>query len=244
MDSLDADRVRPVRAALCIASLAVLAGCGGSVCVGFDGCGNVNGAQSVSISGTAATGRALANALVNFSCAQGSAAMASDSGGKYGMTFNATLPCIISVTSGATVLHSVAFASGTFNTTPETELTLVYLASQLGTSEGTLIAGISVNAQFQRVLSNQTDVLSAQAAVVANLQQRYSLTLSTPAFLTTPFNVGQAGVDSDLVALAAAGAIDANGMPDPAAVSLVTSSGLANPLMKAMTSSSHANGLY
>jgi len=40
----------------------------------------------------------------------------------------------------------------------------------------------------------------------------------------------QAGVDSDLGALAAAGAIDANGMPDPAAVSLLSQAGAAHPL--------------
>jgi hypothetical protein len=66
--------------------------------------------------------------------------------------------------------------------------------------------------------------------VVTNLQQRYALTLTAPAFLTTPFVVGQAGVDGDLDALAPAGAIDANGMPDQAAVSLLSAAGLAHPL--------------
>jgi hypothetical protein len=70
------------------------------------------------------------------------------------------------------------------------------------------------------VLANQADILAAQSAVATNLQQRYAVTLTAPAFLTTPFIVGQAGVDSDLGALATAGAIDADGMPDPAAVSL------------------------
>jgi hypothetical protein len=51
--------------------------------------------------------------------------------------------------------------------------------------------------------------------------------------LTTPFAVGQAGVDSDLEALAKAGAIDANGMPDSAAISLMSQAGAAQPLAKA-----------
>jgi hypothetical protein len=117
---------------------------------------------------------------------------------------------------------------------------LVYLASQLGTTESALIAGFPSNAQFQQVLANQADVLAAQSAVVTNLQQRYGVTLTAPAFLTTPFNVGQAGVDSDLDALAAAGAIDANGMPDQAAVALLSAAGLAHPLTAASTSSSGA----
>jgi hypothetical protein len=234
--------VRPALAALCVASLATLVACGGSVCVGFDGCGGGNGIPNVAISGTAATGRALASAMVSFSCAQGSGSTLSDGGGHYSITFNATLPCVLTVTSGGTALHSLAFAGGTFNTTPETELMLVYLASQLGTNETSLIAGFPSNSQFQQVLANQADVLVAQSAVVTNLQLRYAVTLTAPAFLTTPFIVGQAGVDSDLGALAAAGAIDADGMPDPAAVSLLSAAGLAHPLTTTSTPSSGTGG--
>ncbi len=146
------------------------------------------------------------------------------------------------MTSGGTTLHSLAFDGGTFNTTPETELMLVYLASQLGTSETSLIADFPSNSQFQQVLANQTDVLAAQSAVVTNLQQRYAVTLTAPAFLTTPFIVGQAGVDSDLGALATAGAIDADGMPDPATVSLLSAAGLAHPLTTTSTPSSGTGG--
>jgi hypothetical protein len=242
MNTDNACFVRPALAALCVASLATLVACGGSVCVGFDGCGVGDGTPNVAISGTAATGKALASAMVSFSCAQGSGSALSDGGGHYSIEFNPTLPCILTVTSGGTVLHSLAFAGGTFNTTPETELMLVYLASQLGTNETSLIAGFPSNSQFQQVLANQADVLAAQSAVVTNLQLRYALTVTAPAFLTTPFNVGQAGVDSDLGALAAAGAIDADGMPDPAAVSLLSAAGLAHPLTTTSAPSSGTGG--
>lgn len=242
MNTHDARFVRPVLVALCGASLATLVGCGGSACIGFDGCVGESVTPSVAVSGTAAVGKALASAMVSFSCASGSGSTLSDGGGHYSITFNATLPCILTVTSGGTTLHSLAFAGGTFNTTPETELMLVYLASQLGTSETSLIAGFPSNSQFQQVLGNQTDVLTAQSAVVTNLQQRYAVTLTTPAFLTTPFIVGQAGVDSDLGALATAGAIDADGMPDPAAVSLLSAAGLAHPLTTTSTPSSGTVG--
>ena len=223
--------VRPALAAICVASLATLAACGGSACIGLDGCGSGNVTPNVAISGTAATGIALASATVSFSCVQGSGSTVSDGGGRYTITFNATLPCILTVTSGDTSLHSLAFAGGTFNTTPETELMSVYIASQLGTNESGLIAGFPTNSHFQQVLANQADVQAAQSAVVTNLQQHYAVTLTAPAFLTTSFTVGQAGVDSDLGALAAAGAIDANGMPDQAAVSLLSAAGLAHPLI-------------
>jgi hypothetical protein len=242
MNTDDARLARPGLAALCVASLAALVGCGGNACIGLDGCSGANVAPSVALSGTAATGKALASAMVSFTCAQGSGSALSDGGGHYNITFNATLPCILSVTSGGMTLHSLAFAGGTFNTTPESELMLVYLAAQLGTTESGLIAGFPGNSRFQQVLANQTDVLAAQSAVVANLQSRYSVTLTAPAFLTTPFVVGQAGVDSDLGALATAGAIDANGMPDPAAVSLMSAAGAAHPLTTTSAPSSGTGG--
>jgi hypothetical protein len=242
MNTQDVRVVRPALAALCAASLATLVACGGSACFGLDGCDGGNGMPRVALSGTAAIGKALASAMVTFSCASGSGSTLSDGGGHYSITFNATLPCILAVTSDGTTLHSLAFAGGTFNMTPETELMFVYLASQLGTNETSLIAAFPSNSQFQRVLANQTDVLAAQSAVVTNLQQHYAVTLTAPAFLTTPFIVGQAGVDSDLGALATAGAINVNGMPYPAAVSLLSAAGLAHPLTTTSTPSSGTGG--
>lgn len=230
MNPHDARFVRPALTVLCMAAVAMLNACGGEACFGFDTCFNGNGMQSVALSGTAATGRALPGATIGIRCAQGAGTTLSDSGGHYAITLSATLPCVITATSSGTTLHSLAFAGGTFNTTPETEFMLVYLASQLGTNTTRLISDFPASSHFQQVLENQSDVQAAQAAVVANLQQRYAVTLTTPSFLTTPFVVGQAGVDRDLDALAAAGAIDANGMPDPAAVALLSQAGAAHPL--------------
>jgi len=224
----------PALSALCAASIAA---CSGSVCIGVDFCGSAIATQNLALAGTAATGKALANANVGVACAQGSGATLADGGGRYSLALNATLPCVLTVTANGTTLHSLAFAGGTFNTTPETELILVYLAAQLGTSESNLIASIASNAQFQQALGNASNVLAAQSAVVSNVQQHYAVTLTVPTFLTTPFVVGQAGVDSDLDALAKAGAIDSNGMPDPAAVSLISQAGLAHPLAKTAVSS-------
>jgi len=183
----------------------------------------------VALSGTAATGKALANAMITIACAQGSTSVAADANGNYRATFAAAMPCLIAATAGGTVLHSAAFAGGTSNVTPETDLLLAYLAAQLGTNESGLIGGFAVNTQFQRTLANQGDVLAAQAAVTQILQQTYSVTLATPNFLTTPFTVGTQGEDSDLQTLLARGAIDANGEPDAAAVNLVTTAGAAHP---------------
>jgi hypothetical protein len=223
--------IRSVRAGLLIASAATFAGCGGGG--GGSGASSSSGTGSqsmISIAGTAATGKALANATISIDCAQGSITVAADANGNYHATFGATMPCMIAATSGGTILHSLAFAGGTFNVTPETDLLLSYLAAQLGTNESGLIAGFATNTQFQQALQNQTDVLTAQAAVVENLQQKYGVTLSNPSFLTTAFTVGQPGEDSDLEALLARGAIDTNGEPDAAAVALMASTGAAHPI--------------
>jgi hypothetical protein len=230
MSRYDARAVSMVRATLATASIILLASCGGNSCIGLDTCGTGNAAPTVSVTGTAAIGKALANATLGLSCLGGSGAAMSDSGGNYTVTANGTPPCILTATSGSTTLHAVAYASGTFNVTPETELMLPYLAAQLGTNESTLIANFASTSSFQQALASQSDVLAAQSAVVSNLQASYGLTLAVPAFLTTPFVVGQAGVDSDLTALQNAGALNSSGMPASAAVSLLTAAGQAHPL--------------
>jgi hypothetical protein len=63
--------VRPALAAVCVASLVTLVACGGNSCIGLGDCGGGNAVPNVTLSGTAATGNALASATVNFSCAQG-----------------------------------------------------------------------------------------------------------------------------------------------------------------------------
>jgi hypothetical protein len=217
--------IRSTGGVLLIATVALFAACGGG-----DGGGGASSISTVAFTGTAATGKALANAAININCAQGSLSLSADANGNYRATLGAVMPCIITATSGGTVLHSAAFAGGTYNVTPESDLLLSYLAAQLGTNESGLITGFTANTRFQQTLANQNDVLTAQAAVVQNLQQRYGVTLSTPNFLTTSFAVGQSGEDSDLEALLARGAIDANGEPDATAVSLMATMGASHPI--------------
>jgi hypothetical protein len=220
--------IRSTGGALLIATVASFAACGGGGSNG--GGGGASSISTVAFTGTAATGRALANATININCAQGSMSLSADANGNYRATLGAMMPCTITATSGGTVLHSAAFAGGTYNVTPETDLLLSYLAAQLGTNESGLITGFTANTLFQQTLANQNDVLTAQAAVVQNLQQTYGVTLSTPNFLTTSFTVGQPGEDSDLEALLARGAIDANGEPDATAVSLMATMGASHPI--------------
>jgi enamine deaminase RidA (YjgF/YER057c/UK114 family) len=231
--------IKPVGATLLMVSVAFLDGCGGG---GGGGGSSASSTSMVSIAGTAATGKALANATVSIDCAQGAMSVAADANGNYHATLGAVTPCMIAATSGGTTLHSVAFAGGTYNVTPETDLLLSYLAAQLGTNESGLIAGFALNTQFQQVLANQTDVLTAQVAVVQSLQQTYHVTLSTPNFLTTSFVVGQPGEDSDLEALLGLGVIYANGEPDAAAVTLMATVGAAHPIATSPNNSTSGTG--
>jgi hypothetical protein len=229
--------IRSAGGLLLIASVALFAACGG----GGGGVG-ASSISTVAFAGTAATGKALANATININCAQGSIAVGADGNGNYRASLGAVMPCTIAATSGGTVLHSAAFAGGTYNVTPETDLLLSYLAAQLGTNESGLIAGFTANTRFQQALASQDDVLAAQAAVVQNLQQTYGVTLSTPNFLVTPFAVGQPGVDSDLQSLFVRGAIDANGEPSSSAVALMATMGAAHPIATAPGPSTGGTG--
>ena len=137
--------IRPGGATLLMVFVALVAGCGGG-----GGGSSTSSTSMVSIAGTAATGKALANATISIDCARGSMSVAADANGNYHATLSAVTPCVISATSGGTMLHSVAFAGGTYNVTPETDLLLSYLAAQLGTNESGLIASFTTNTQFQQ----------------------------------------------------------------------------------------------
>ncbi|CAG4927490.1 hypothetical protein [Paraburkholderia saeva] len=223
----------PALASSCAALLATLAACGGGGSNASIGVGSSAGSAatptSMTVSGTAASGKPLATAMVSLACVQGAASANADANGQFTVTLNAVPPCLITATASNHTFHSVAFAGGTFNVTPETDLLLGYLSGQLGTNETGLLAGFALNARFQQVLGNPTDVLNAQTAVVSSLQQRFALTLSVPNFLTTPFVPDNEGLDHDLDALQAAGAIDDNG-PLSGTLSFVTAAGATQPL--------------
>ena len=133
------------RVALGVAAAAaavVLVACGG----GGDS-GNSAAVQSLTLSGTAATGLALANAQVDIKCASGAGTATTSATGAYTASLaDARLPCMIRVTgtSGgvAITLHSVADrgdtgstgTSAVANVTPLTELIVAQLTGSLPSS--------------------------------------------------------------------------------------------------------------
>jgi hypothetical protein len=172
----------------------------------------------------------MANATIQLSCMSGSGSTTSNSSGAYSATFTFTGPCLITATSGSTVLNSLASGAGTYNVTPLTQLLLSYLAGQLGTTLNGLIAGITTNPTYQSALTNSTVVANAENAVAQLIKSTYGVTLSTNSFLTTSFTPGQPGADADLDTLMADGAITSDGQPAATLSSAAVTAGAAAPI--------------
>ncbi|PUE09425.1 hypothetical protein B9Z51_11190 [Limnohabitans sp. T6-5] len=115
-------------------SVAALAACGG----GSPTTTPEKTTGDVTLSGTAATGAAMANATIKVKCATGDKSTTADSKGAYSVTITgASLPCVIEATDGTNTLHSLAEGTGagtsTANVTPLTE----YVLAQVMGSEKT-----------------------------------------------------------------------------------------------------------
>ena len=136
--------------------LLALAACGG-------GGGGTPASTDLTLSGTAATGAAVASAPVAAKCASGTGTATSGADGGFAMTVSGgALPCVLRVTAAdGTVLHSVASGSGSSaraNISPLTDLAVAHLA-------GTEPSALWDNFEPARVSSEA--VASAAAVVLA-----------------------------------------------------------------------------
>lgn len=132
---------RIAKTAVAGAAVLLIAACGG----GGGGGGGSATTPAVKLSGTAATGLALADSAVEVKCAQGDGTATTDANGAYTLTLvGAALPCIVKVTGtagGVTVtLHSVTEAgtadadgntAAVANVTPLTEIIVAQLTAAL-----------------------------------------------------------------------------------------------------------------
>lgn len=196
-------------------------------CGGGGGGGSPSSNSTGTIEGTAAAGAALANASITLACKSGNGAGTANANGEYSITFAFSGPCTIEATNGSTTLYSFASGSGVYNISPYTELLLSYLGAELGTDMNGLLAGLNSNPAYQSALTNSATVTAGENAIVQIVKTQYGLTLSTSAFLTTSFTVGQPGPDADIDALQAAGALTANSAPSAQLVNAVTTAGAA-----------------
>ena len=155
------DSRQPVRGSLALAAAAMLAACGGG--------GSSSSPDPVSatltLSGTAATGAALANRPVQAKCASGTGDVAAtattEADGKYTVPISGgALPCVLRVTAAdGSVLHSLASgtgASAAAHITPVSELVLAHLvggpaAGAYGSFDAASITDTKVQAALRAV---------------------------------------------------------------------------------------------
>lgn len=126
-------------------------------------------ATRLSIGGTAAVGAALAGAPVSAKCVGGSGSATTGADGRFDLSIDgASLPCVLSVTSGSTTLRSVAEAGSgdraTANITPLSELIVARLA---GGDAAALFDAFDAAAQAKLSAAGLSE---ARAAVAAALQ--------------------------------------------------------------------------
>ena len=157
------------RLALGFASAGILTiyGCGGG-----SSSATTTSDVTTTFKGVAATGKALANATVNITCAAGAESTTSKPDGSYSVDIkNITLPCALKAASsdGTTVLYSVTSATATSSNTQVaniTPLTQLLVANLAGTEPAAFFSNFSAS-----TASNVTDsaIGAAQTAVLSTL---------------------------------------------------------------------------
>jgi hypothetical protein len=171
-----------------ISSMAVLAlaltACGG----GSDST-NGNGPASNSLSGTAATGAAIASGTVTAKCVTGTTSGTTAADGSFTLSLSSgqTAPCILQVTKAGTPaieLYGFATAAGHVNITPLTDMVL-----SNATQDSPAVAFNNFDAAHVSTIT--TGLVAAKAYVLAQLA---GTTLGTPTgdLLTGTFAVGDA----------------------------------------------------
>lgn len=166
---------KPLALAASLASAAILtiAACGGG------GGSSASTSSSLSISGTAATGAAIAGGTVSVKCTSGSGTATTNTDGSYTVSINGgTAPCLLKVTAtdakGVTTdLYSgVEPGQTTANVTPLTQLVI---ANALGTDPSTVFsAGLSTT----DAANLSSTALSTAASKVQTVLTSYGIDLT------------------------------------------------------------------
>jgi hypothetical protein len=151
----------------------------------------------VGLTGTVATGLAVANAAVTAISADGKAVTGTTgSDGSYTFNDAITYPVLLKASKGTLTLYSWAFSAGTANITPLTTVALIVNAS-LPDNLDALYATWPGNVSS----ISEKDMLDAQAVVNANLQSEFideNLPFQTYNFLRADFNASTDGIDAVL----------------------------------------------
>ena len=135
-------------------------------------------AATLSLTGTAATGAAIAGATVTAKCNGGTGTATTAAKGTYSIALTAgTLPCVLKVTRTAGDLYSVATGTGATATANITPFTQMIVANQTGKDPAAYFTDFGA-ADITALTSSS--VSTAQAAVVAVLKNNGIDTASLP----------------------------------------------------------------
>lgn len=199
--------------ALAAIQTALLSACGGGGDSGSPATGGTDTptAAALTLSGTAATGAAIAGGAIDVKCASGSGTTTTIADGTYSISITgAALPCVLHVTAGSTSLYSLAEAGSASavhaNITPLSQLVAAQVA---GGDPAALFANFDASAQTRLTASN---VAAAISSVTAALSGAVDLTGVDPlkdtlvaASAGTTGNALDQKLDALKAALAAAG---------------------------------------
>ncbi|QNA89663.1 hypothetical protein G4G28_16465 [Massilia sp. Dwa41.01b] len=176
---------------------------------------------AITMSGTAATGAAIAGATVTATCKTGTATAVTGTDGSY--TVKVAVPgegpCILSLTQNGVTLRSIAAGDGAkANITPLTEMFVAYISTSSGAGVAATPTQLAQNANVRVIVGNAT-MMTATANRVVQLVSTAAGGVSVPNdFLSATLvpksatNPGNAQ-DAVLEALKTAKVVGANGAP-------------------------------
>jgi len=174
----------------------ILAGCGGGGGGSTSTTGTTPTGTTVTLSGTAATGTAMADAIINVKDSTGAATEGTaDADGKYSIDVTGmTPPFLLRATSGSTTLYSGIDSSGVVNIHPFTDLIIRnwYLAK--GTSVDTVFNGTGPLSSPP----DATELATMQNVIKSVLDLQLDLFLDSGAFdlFSTAFDADGTGFDA------------------------------------------------
>jgi hypothetical protein len=183
---------RRARAAAVAVLAALAAACGG----GGGGSSDSPALATLTVSGTAATGAAIAGGAIDVKCATGSATGTTQADGSYTISVaSGTWPCVIRVTAaGGAPLHSMAVGSGVAATANITPLSQLFFASLFSADPADAYARF--NEAFVATITSAA-VASAQAQVVALLRLAGVDFSALGDLLSAPLKAGTPGAPGD-----------------------------------------------
>jgi hypothetical protein len=155
----------PIRcSAVILAALSLVTACGGG---GGGGASAPVTPTALTLSGTAATGAAIAGKTVDARCATGSLSTTTAADGSFTLSLSGgTLPCMLrTTTASGAVLHSVASGSGSSATVNITPVTQLIVASLLAADPASVFATFDASTPVSAAA-----IATAQAAVLSTLK--------------------------------------------------------------------------